>query len=149
MLNPPAVSPEPAVIALSPPPFRLNLVLFEATVPAGFPSPAGDYLEESIDLIEHLVRHPAATFLVRVKGDSMVGDGIFEGDVLIIDRAERVESENVVMAVLDGEFTVKRFRKTRAGAFLVPSNPAYQTIPLSPEREFLVWGKATYNLHKL
>jgi DNA polymerase V len=120
--------------------------LFIVTVPAGFPSPAEDYIEGTLDLNQHLIHHPAATFFVRVKGDSMIGAGIYSGDLLIVDRAVEPVHNSIVIAVIDGELTVKRFCLEKCSAqgtpriSLVPDNPNYPTICVNESMDFEVWG---------
>jgi len=96
---------------------ELNLPLFSARVQAGFPSPADDHLERSIDLNEELIQHPAATFFVRVKGESMHDAGIQSGDILVVDRSLAPTDRKIVVAMIDGEFTVKRFRNQEGESF--------------------------------
>lgn len=105
-------------------PTSLELPLFTSTVPAGFPSPADDHIEGKLDLNEHLVRRPAATFFVRASGESMRGAGIFDGDLLIIDRGVTPQPDDIVIAILQGELTVKRLRKTEGNWHLVAENSA-------------------------
>ncbi|MFZ0255056.1 MAG: translesion error-prone DNA polymerase V autoproteolytic subunit [Gammaproteobacteria bacterium] len=128
---------------------RQAIPLFLAKVSAGFPSPADDFLERKIDLNEHLVRHPAATFFVRVAGDSMKNAGIFCGDILVVDRSLEAGDGSVVVAVLDGEFTVKRVLKTDGRIFLVPANEAYSPVEVTAEMDFTVWGVVTSVIHSL
>jgi DNA polymerase V len=111
-----------------------------ASVPAGFPSPADDYLDRPLDFNELLIAHPAATFAVRIIGDSMTGAGIFPGDIAVVDRAVTATDGRVILAVLDGEFTVKRYRKKGNVAWLEAANDAYDDIPLTADRDFQVWG---------
>jgi len=94
-------------------PLGRRIPLFAAGVPAGFPSPADDYIDRHLDLHEHLIEHPAATFYVRASGDSMVGAGIHDGDLLIVDRAVEPRDGHIVIAVVHGELTVKRLRRRR------------------------------------
>lgn len=115
-------------------------------VPGGFPSPAQDYFDGDLDLNEHLIHNKAATFVVRVVGDSMEGAGICGGDELIVDRSLNPVDGNIVIAVVDGELTVKRLRLTAAGPELHPENPAF---PVLRPRELLVWGVVTTCLHHL
>jgi DNA polymerase V len=112
-------------------------------VMAGFPSPADDYLEGRIDLNEHLIKHPAATFFVRVSGDSMTGAGIDDGDLLIVDRAAEVTSGSIVVARIHDEFTLKRVRKDGSRVFLVPENKAYPSIEITEGSDFEIWGRVT------
>lgn len=125
-----------------------RLPLCASLVHAGFPSPAEDHLEAPLDLTELLVRHRAATFLLRVVGDSMTGAGIFPQDILIVDRAIRPQSGMVVVAALDGEFTVKRLQRRSDGSLLLlPENPRYPPIQVTAEQDAVVWGVVTYVLH--
>jgi len=112
-------------------------------VKAGFPSPADDYLEGRIDLNQHLIKHPAATFFVRVSGDSMTGAGIHDGDLLIVDRAAEVTSGCIVVARVHDEFTLKRIRKDGRRVFLVPENPQYPPIEVTEGSDFEIWGRVT------
>ena len=123
--------------------------LFLASVSAGFPSPAEDYIEGRLDLNRHLIKHPAATFFVRVAGDSMIGAGIHPGDILVVDRALEPQDSNVVIAVVDGELTVKRISQRHGKLFLVPDNQAYEPLEILEEMEFEVWGVVTSVIHSL
>ena len=118
-------------------------------VPAGFPSPAADHARKRIDLNEHLIRNKEATFIFRVKGDSMTGIGIYEGDELLVDRSIEPKHGNIVLAVLNGEFTVKRLHRRGGVVKLVPENPIYPPIVLKDGEELTIWGVVTRNLHKL
>lgn len=128
---------------------RQSLSLFEAAVPAGFPSPAADYEQDRLDLNRHLVKNPAATFFVRVTGDSMIGAGIHDGDLLVVDRSLESRDKNIVIAVLDGELTVKRIRLKRGKIILEPENEKYYAHEITTENEFEVWGVVTNVIHKL
>lgn len=123
--------------------------LFLASVSAGFPSPAEDYIEGRLDLNRHLIKHPAATFFVRVAGDSMLGAGIHPGDILVVDRALEPQDSNVVIAVIDGELTVKRISQRHGRLFLVPDNQAYEPLEIVETMEFEVWGVVTSVIHNL
>ena len=123
--------------------------LYVARVSAGFPSPADDYVEGRLDLNAHLVRHPAATFFVRVSGDSMIDAGIHAGDLLIVDRSLEPADKNVVIAAIDGELTVKRIRMRGKKLLLVPENAEYETIAVDTGRDFEVWGVVTHVIHGL
>jgi DNA polymerase V len=123
--------------------------LFLATVSAGFPSPAEDYIEGRLDLNQHLIKHPAATFFVRVAGDSMTGAGIHPGDILVVDRSLEPRDASVVIAVLDGELTVKRISRRAGRLYLVPDNSLYQPLEILAEMEFEVWGVVTSVIHSL
>ncbi len=126
-----------------------NYPLFLSPVSAGFPSPADDYLEKNIDLHKLLVTNPPATFFVRVDGDSMTGAGIFSGDILVIDRSIQPKHNNIIIAVLDGELTVKRLHKTKEKTVLKAENPNYPDIKITKEDELTIWGVATNTIHKL
>ena len=117
--------------------------LFLARISAGFPSPADDYMESALDLNAYLVRNPAATFMVRVGGDSMAGAGIADGDLLVVDRSEEAVSGKIVVAVLDGELTVKRLHIRRDVRRLVPENPKYKPLRIEPGQELQIWGVVT------
>ena len=126
----------------------LKLPLVSASVEAGFPSPADNHLERGIDLNEELIRNPAATFYVRVKGESMRDAGIHPGDILIIDRSVTPADRQIVVAMIDGEFTVKRFRKRNAKITLEAENPAFQPIKIGENQELTIWGAVTYIIHQ-
>ena len=128
------------------------------SVVAGFPSPAEQYLEPPLDLNDLLVKRPAATYFVRVEGDSMIGAGIHDGDLLVVDRSLTPASGDVVIAAVDGEFTVKTFRTGyRTGedgrkhrvVSLEPANPRYPTITFSAGHELQCFGKVTAVIHRL
>ena len=115
---------------------------------AGFPSPAQDYLQQAIDLNKELIRHPASTFYGRVVGDSMSGEGIEEGDILVIDKSLELTDDDLAVCFIDGEFTVKRVRLEQEAAYLIPSNPKYPTIKVTADNNFIVWGIVTYTIKK-
>lgn len=117
-------------------------------VQAGFPSPADDYVENHLDLNEMIVKHPAATFYVRVEGDSMRDAGINSGDLLVVDRSLQPAHGKIVVAVINGEFTVKRIRVDSKGVSLMPENANYPVLPVAAESDFQVWGVVTYVIHK-
>ncbi len=118
-------------------------------VPAGFPSPATDYIEGNLDLNEHLVRHPAATFFVKVDGDSMNGAGMFSGDTVIVDRSLEAKNNSIVVAIYDGELTIKRLKIEGDEYFLRAENPDYKTITINKELDFYIWGVITCVIHKV
>ena len=123
------------------------LPFFSERISAGFPSPAQGYLDEHLDLNRLCIRRPASTFLLRVEGDSMVDAGIFSGDILIVDRSLEAAAGDVVVASLDGEFTVKELQLL-ATPMLKPRNPAYAPIPIGDEGVDL-FGVVTFCLHAL
>jgi len=124
------------------PPQRHEVLLGDSMIPAGFPSPADDCYE-SLDIVSHIVKHPAATFFMRVAGDSMTGAGIFDGDIVIVDRSLEVESGDIVVAIVDGEFTIKRFQRNGTCIELISENPKYRKIVLKEGMELEIWGVAT------
>ncbi|MBP3534430.1 MAG: translesion error-prone DNA polymerase V autoproteolytic subunit [Muribaculaceae bacterium] len=127
---------------------QLELEYADAGIRAGFPSPAQDYVGETIDLNRDLIRHPASTFYGRVVGDSMSGEGITEGDILVIDKSIEPEDGDLAVCCLDGDFTLKRIkidRRTRR-LYLMPSNSAYKPIEVTPDNEFMVWGVVLYTI---
>ena len=128
---------------------RYTLPVFLGRLPAGFPSPADDYLEGKLDLNRHLIKHPAATFFVRVTGDSMIGAGIHSGDLLVVDRSLEPADKNVVVAVLDGELTVKRLFKQNEVLRLLPENLNYQPIEITAQQTVEIWGVVTSVIHAL
>jgi len=121
----------------------------EAAVPAGFPSPAQDYFDGRIDLNKHLIRDVTSTFLVRVSGDSMTLAGISDGDELVVDRSLAPTDGNVVVAILDGELTVKRLRLGPAGVRLMAENPEYPDIVIPEIADLSIWGTVTRCLHRV
>ena len=127
----------------------LPIPLFESRVQAGFPSPADDFSEGTLDLNTHLIKHKAATFFVRVTGDSMIGVGIFPGDILIVDRSLPHSSGKVVIAVVNGEMTVKRFKQEGDRVLLCSENDKYAPISVSEEEDFSIWGIVTNVIHSL
>ena len=123
--------------------------LFDGRVSAGFPSPAANYEEDRLDLNEHLIRHPAATFFVRAIGDSMIGAGIHCGDLLVVDRSLEARDKSVVIAAVNGELTVKRIRIRNKKITLVPENESYSAREIGGNVEFEVWGVVTSVIHEL
>lgn len=124
-----------------------SVLISPVAVAAGFPSPAQDYFDGRIDLNAHLIKGITSTFVVRVTGDSMEGAGISDGDELIVNRALEPRDGSVVIAVLDGELTVKRLRITESGVILQAENPRYPDIRVPALSELTVWGVATRCLH--
>ena len=126
----------------------LELPLAGTAIAAGFPSPAEEYVEIALDLNKELIKHPAATFYARVKGDSMVDAGIQDGDLLVIDKALEPKEGAIAVCYLDGEFTVKRLAVREEGVYLMPANAEFKPIRITEENEFLVWGIVAYVIHK-
>ena len=137
------------VVSIHPfqPGMPLPLPVAGCSVPAGFPSPAEDYADQPLDLASHLVRNPAATMLVRAKGDSMKGAGIHDGALLVVDRSIEATDGRVVIAVVDGEFTVKRFRRAGERAWLEAANARYRDIAVSGED--MIWGVVIHAINSL
>ena len=127
---------------------ELNLPLFEG-VRAGFPSPAADFIDVSIDLNKHLIKHPSATFYARAKGDSMKDAGIFDGDLLIVDKSIDPADGEIAICYVNGEFTVKRIKKDKDEVWLIPANTAYQPIKMEEGSSLTIWGIVTHVIKSL
>jgi DNA polymerase V len=129
---------------------ELELPYFDALIKAGFPAPVDDYSESKLDLNKYVVSHPQSTFFVKVDGDSMQGCGIYEGDIVVVDKILEAKSGNIVLAVVDGEFTLKRLQinTNTKQISLVPENPKYQPIIITNEMELQIWGVVTFTIHK-
>jgi DNA polymerase V len=110
---------------------------------------AEDYFENPLDLNKYLIEKPAATYFIKVKGDSMTGAGIYDGDLLIVDRSATPRSNQIILAVLNGEFTIKRFIKQNEKIVLKSENPKHAPIEIDPDAEFQIWGVVNYCVHKL
>ncbi|WP_136667679.1 LexA family transcriptional regulator [Flavobacterium sp. H122] len=113
-------------------------------VSAGFPSPAADFTENTIDLNKELCENPLATFYIRVKGNSMIDAGINNGDILIVDRSIEARDNKIAVCLIDGEFTVKRIKLDDNCLYLLPENSNYQPIKVTEDNQFMVWGIVTY-----
>ncbi len=122
---------------------------FTGHISAGFPSPAEEYLELSLDLNKALIKHPSATFFGRVKGQSMRDAGIQEGDILVIDKSLNPTNGKKAVCYIDGEFTLKTLKVDKTGVWLMPANPDYKPIRVTEENDFIVWGIVTYVIHKM
>ena len=127
---------------------ELELPMYKSEIKAGFPSPASDYIESTLDLNKFLIKHPAATFFVRVEGDSMIDAGIHSGDILIVDRAVQAEKQKIVIAAVNGELTVKRIWYDGDRLFLQSGNINFSPIEITPDMDFHIWGVVTYVIHK-
>ena len=125
----------------------MRIPLASANVQAGFPSPADDHMENSLDLNEHLVSNPAATFFVRVRGNSMRDAGIQGGDILVVDRSITPGNGQIVIAMLDGEFTVKRLSQRGSRVFLEAENTDFAPIEIHESQELTLWGVVTFVIH--
>ena len=127
----------------------LELPFFAATVSAGFPSPAEDYTDKSIDLNKELIKNPYATFLARVKGFSMKDAGIEPDDILVIDKSLEAENNKIAVCFIDGEFVLKRIKTDKDCVWLMPENKDFKPIKITEENDFCVWGIVTYVIKKL
>ncbi|MCI5223263.1 MAG: LexA family transcriptional regulator [Candidatus Electrothrix sp. AR4] len=127
---------------------RVERPLFLGGVSAGFPSPAEDYTDGTLDLNELLIRNQAATFFVRVDGESMTGAGIHHDDILVVDRSRQAEHNDIVIAVLDGELTVKRLVQDKGTVRLAPENPSYPSIDIKNHEGCQIWGVVTSGIHQ-
>ena len=127
---------------------ELYLDLYATYISAGFPSPAEDFSELSISLDKHLIQNPSATFMAYANGNSMVDAGIHHGDILIIDRSLNANDSDIIIAVLNGEFTVKQLSIINEDIFLMPQNTKYSPVKVSAEMDFEVWGIVTYSIRK-
>jgi DNA polymerase V len=123
------------------------LPLFSCSVAAGAPVPADDHLEGSLDLNEHLIRHPQETFFVRVSGDSMIKAGIHEDDILVVDRSVEPRNGKIIIAAVEGELTVKRLNRSGGATMLMPENDAYAPIKVMDENSMVIWGVVTNVIH--
>ncbi len=128
---------------------KINIPLFNDPVSAGFPSPADDYIEENIDLNEHLLKNPFSTFFLRVKGDSMINSGIHDKDLIIVDKSLTPKPGNVVIAMIDGEFTVKRFSMKNNQLYLKAENQNYPDFNFEDHNDIQIWGVVIYSIHNL
>ncbi len=127
---------------------HINRPLLLQRTPAGFPSPGDDYIDKKLDLNELCIKNPSATYFVKVQGESMKEAGIFDGDILVVDRALEAVSNDIVVAVLNGDLVVKRLEITNDRKIrLVSSNQSYSPIDITPDMRFEIWGVVTYSLH--
>ena len=119
---------------------EMQLPLFDTGISAGFPSPADDFIELSIDLNKHLIKHKDTTFFAKVKGHSMKNVGIFDGDLLVIDKSLEAQDGRIAICQIDGEFTIKRIKKEENVIWLIAENEDYKPIKVTPENDFVIWG---------
>ncbi|MAJ02323.1 MAG: hypothetical protein CMP37_00170 [Rickettsiales bacterium] len=129
---------------------RVLLPIYLCKVEAGFPSPAENYVEQELDLKEHLIRNSDSTFLVRATGKSMVNVGISPGDILIVDKSLEAKNNSIIIVSIDGELTVKRLIKDNENkkSYLKSENLDYPNIDLKIESDTMIWGVVTYSIHK-
>ncbi len=129
---------------------RQAIPLYSSKVAAGLPAPATCEVEDTIDLNEHLLANPTATYFVRATGESMTGAGIYPGDLLVVDCHLPAQSGKIVIALIDGELTVKRLFKDQGNnLFLMPENPMFEAIEITEEMDFMIWGVVTNTIHKV
>lgn len=127
----------------------IKLPLYSYKISAGFPSPADDHLEKTLDLNSYLIKHPAATFFVRVNGDSMINAGIHDNDILIVDRSLKPSHGKIVIAVVDGQMTVKRLYKQSGKLILMPENKNFKPIEVTESMSIEIWGVVVTAIHSL
>ena len=127
----------------------IELNLFTNPVYAGFPSPAEDFVDRKLDLNDYLIKNPSATFFVKVNGNSMINAGVFDKDILIVDRSLEPSDGKVVIGVINGEFTVKRILKKGNRLFLKAENEIFKPIEITEDMDFKIWGIVSYTIHKL
>ncbi len=125
-----------------------NHPLFDSPVEAGFPTMLTDESSERLNINDYLITNKTATYFIRVKGDSMEGAGIYDNDILIVDRSKSISSGKIIIAYLNGEFTVKRLLLKNKNTYLCPENPKYKPIKITSDCQFEVFGVITYNIHK-
>ena len=124
--------------------FKLELPVISAGISAGFPSPAMDFIDLTIDMNKHLIKHPSSTFYGRVKGVSMKDAGIHDGDLLVIDKSIRPSNDKIAVCYIDGDFTVKRIKIDNDCIWLIPENETYIPIKVTSENDFIIWGIVTH-----
>lgn len=127
---------------------ELSLPIADEGIKAGFPSPAQDFMDLAIDLNKELVRHPASTFYGRVRGDSMQDAGVYDGDILIIDKSLEPRNGDMAVCFVDGEFTIKYIKIEKDIVWLIPANDCYSPIKITEDNDFLIWGIVTYSIKK-
>jgi len=128
---------------------KMDIPLLAGAIPAGFPSSAENFIDKSLDLNELVIKHPAATFFVRVKGNSMIKAGIESNDILVVDRALSVSNNRIVIARIADELTVKRIKLEGEKLFLMPDNDEYKPMEITESMDFEVWGVVTFVIHQV
>lgn len=126
-----------------------KLPIFGTKAPAGFPSPADDYIEDKLSLDEILIKHPAATYLVRVSGNSMLNEGIHDNDLLVVDRSLKPQDGKIVVVAIDGEITVKKLQVVNGKMILMSANPRYKPIEVKEGNEVMIWGVVKTVIHNV
>lgn len=125
---------------------KLELPFFDVGISAGFPSPADDFIELTIDLNKHLIKHKESTFFAKVKGNSMINAGIYDGDLLVIDKSLEPQNNKIAVCQIDGEFTVKRIKIEKDIVWLIAENEEYEPIKVTPENELMIWGIVIHSI---
>lgn len=125
---------------------ELELPFFDVSISAGFPSPADDFIELQIDLNKHLIKHKETTYFAKVKGHSMKNAGIYDGDLLVIDKSIEPQDNKIAICQIDGEFTVKRIKIEKDVVWLIAENEDYAPIKVTPENELMIWGIVVYSI---
>lgn len=128
---------------------ELELPMSQTGVSAGFPSPADDFMDLTLDLNRELIKNPASTFFAKVSGQSMMDEGINDGDLLIIDKSKHPDDGCLAVVYLDGEFTLKRFKDMGDYAMLMPANKKYKPIKVTGDNEFMIWGVVSYVIKRV
>ena len=123
------------------------LPLFLSKIHAGFPSPAEDFMDQKMNLNDHIIQNPKSTYYVKVSGDSMIGAGIFDGDILVVDRSVSISNNRIVIAMLEGDFLVKRLRVHNKKMYLISESSFYPPIEVT-DKSLTIWGVVTYSIHK-
>lgn len=138
-------------ISIHPPNYQseIKIQFISDSVSAGFPSPANDFMEDTIDLNKELTNNPLATFYIKVKGDSMINAGINDKDVLVVDRSLEPAHNKIAICFIDGAFTVKRIRLENKTLQLLPENEKYEPITITQENQLIIWGIVTYVIKKV
>ena len=128
---------------------QINTPVFLDSISAGFPSPATDYMENKLDLNEYLIKHPAATFIVKASGSSMVNADIYSGDLLIVDKSIKPKNNSIVIASIDGDLTVKRIKVSGKRSLLTSGNKDYVNVKINNESDIFIWGTVTKVIHNV
>lgn len=123
------------------------LPLYASRIKAGFPSPVEEGIDSRLNLNDHIIKHPHSTYFVKVSGDSMMGAGIFDGDILVVDRSIPATNNRIVIAMLDGDFLVKRLRIYQNKMYLIAESSRYAPIEVK-DKELSIWGVVTYSIHE-
>ncbi len=128
---------------------QARIPVISSYLAAGFPSPAEDLVEGKLNPSDLLIKNKAATYFVRIIGESMTGDGIFPNDIVVVDRSLNARNGDIIIACVNGEVTIKRYKRDEAKQliYLIPSNPDFEVITITKEEEFEIWGVVTFNLH--